>query len=232
MGGNGTKVAANKNARAALLLIDVVNDLQFPEGEQLLQQALPASLRIAALKKSAVERGVPVIYLNDNFGHWRSDLNAQVRHAQASPRGKQIIKDILPGEEDYFVLKPTHSGFHGTVLELLLKYLNVDRLILCGMATNICVLFTASDAYMRGYELWVPEDCVAANTKELSRNALQQMESVLKADTRSTDDRSLDEWRNQGVVNSDRLVHGGDAWSPEATFQPRQSNIPVQEISS
>jgi len=101
-----------------------------------------------------------------------------------------------------------HSGFYGTALELLLKHLNVRRLILCGMATNICVLFTASDAYMRGFELWTPANCVAANTRELSDNALHILRTVLKADTRSTTERDFDAWPNAGrnIAGNDNLL--------------------------
>jgi nicotinamidase-related amidase len=182
-------------AATALLLIDVINDLEFPDGGQLLRQALPMAKRIAQLKQHAVQFNVPVIYVNDNFGRWRSDFRAQVEHClDDGVRGRGVARLLPPGPEDYFVLKPMHSGFYGTVLELLLKHLHIRRLVLCGIATNICVLFTASDAYMRGYELWVPADCVAANTPELSHDSLDLMHSALKADVRTTRERTLVRW--------------------------------------
>ena len=91
---------------------------------------------------------------------------------------------MRPDEDDYFVLKPKHSGFFSTTLDILLDHLQVDTVILTGIAANICVLFTANDAYMRDFFLMVPEDCVASNTEEENRHALEQMRAVIKADTR------------------------------------------------
>jgi nicotinamidase-related amidase len=169
----------------ALLLIDVINDLEFPEGDQLLWHALPMAHRIADLKTRAKRQGIPVVYVNDNFGRWRSDFNAQVSHClKDGVRGQPVVELLQPDEEDYFVLKPKHSGFFSTTLDTLLEYLGVRAVILTGIAANICVLFTANDAYMRDLHLMVPSDCVASNTEEENRYALDQMRKVLKADTR------------------------------------------------
>ncbi len=176
----------------ALLLIDVINDLDFPEGDQLLRHALPMARQIAALKRRAREEGVPVIYVNDNFGRWRSDFNAQVEHClQDGVRGRPVVELLRPDEDDYFVLKPKHSGFFSTTLDTLLEYLGARAVVLAGMAAKICVLFTANDAYMRDLHLAVPSDCVASNTEEENRYALDQMRKVLKADTRPSTDLSF-----------------------------------------
>ena len=176
----------------ALLLIDVINDLEFPEGDQLLRHAVPMAHKIAALKRRAKQEGVPVIHVNDNFGRWRSDFNAQVKHClRDGVRGKPVVELLRPEEDDYFVLKPKHSGFFSTTLDTLLEYLGVKALVLTGMAANICVLFTANDAYMRDLHLAVPSDCVASNTEEENRYALDQMRKVLKADTRSSTELSF-----------------------------------------
>lgn len=168
----------------ALLLIDVINDLEFDEGRKLLKQALPMARAIARLKERAHAAGVPVIYVNDNFGRWQSDFRKQVRHClQDGVYGEPIARLLAPDEKDYFVLKPKHSGFFSTQLEILLEHLGTETLVLTGMAANICVLFTANDAYMRGYELIVPRDCVASNTKRENDHALAQIRGVLKADT-------------------------------------------------
>lgn len=168
----------------ALLLIDVINDLDFDEGEKLLKQALPMARAIARLKKRAHAAGVPAIYVNDNFGRWQSDFHKQVRHClDDDVRGEPIARLLAPEKQDYFVLKPKHSGFFSTQLEILLEHLEVKTVILAGMAANICVLFTANDAYMRGYKLIVPSDCVASNTKRENDHALAQMRAVLKAET-------------------------------------------------
>lgn len=174
---------------AALLLIDVINDLDFPEAEQLLVEALPMARQIAALKARAKHAGVPVIYANDNFGRWRSDFRAQVEHClQPQSRGREIARLLQPAEDDYFVLKPKQSGFFSTTLDLLLRYLQVRQVVLTGIAGNLCVLFTAHDAYLRDLHIVVPEDCVASNTADENRRALHQIRTVLKGDTRPSEE--------------------------------------------
>lgn len=169
-------------APAVLLLIDVINDLEFPEGGQLLRHAVPMARRLAALKQRARRARIPAIYVNDNFGRWRSDLSAQIRHClEDGVRGEPIVRLLTPEPDDYVVLKPKHSGFHSTTLDTLLTYLQARTLILTGVAGNICVLFTANDAYMRDYELVVPSDCVASNTPEENRQALRLMRHSLRA---------------------------------------------------
>jgi nicotinamidase-related amidase len=172
-------------AEVALLLIDVLNDLEFEEGEELLKHALPMAEKIAALKARAKEAGIPAIYVNDNFGKWQSDFTKLLKHClEDDVCGKPLVQLLKPDEDDYFVLKPKHSGFFSTTLDTLLEYLQARTLILTGLAGNICVLFTANDAYMRDFDLVVPSDCVASNRAEDNRHALELMKTVLKADTR------------------------------------------------
>lgn len=169
----------------ALLLVDVINPLDFAEANEFLHHALPAARKIAALKQRAMEVGVPVIYANDNFGRWRSNLAAVVnRCLEPGCKGKPLCEVLRPGAKDYFVLKPKHSAFYSTTLDLLLRTLKTRALIVCGFAANICVLFTANDAYMRDLRIIVPADCVASNTAEETEAALAQMAKVLKADVR------------------------------------------------
>jgi nicotinamidase-related amidase len=166
-----------------LLLVDVINPCDFPEADDFLQNALPAARNIAALKRRAIEAGVPVIYANDNFGRWRSDLAAVVeRCLKPGCKGRPLCEALRPSEKDYFVLKPKHSAFYSTTLDILLRALKTRSLVVCGFAANICVLFTANDAYMRDLRLIVPSDCVASNTNEENEAALAQMAKVLKAD--------------------------------------------------
>ncbi|HVW02794.1 MAG TPA: isochorismatase family cysteine hydrolase [Planctomycetaceae bacterium] len=178
-----------EHSPTALLLIDVINDLEFPEGGQLLQSAVPMARKIAALKSRVKQSGIPAIYVNDNFGRWRSDFHAQVDHCRNdSVRGRELAELLRPDEDDYFVLKPKHSGFFSTTLDTLLEYLRVRTLILTGIAGNNCVLFTANDAYMRDFELFVPSDCVASNSDDENRYALEQMQKTLKADIRPSNE--------------------------------------------
>ncbi|HEX8679302.1 MAG TPA: isochorismatase family cysteine hydrolase [Chthoniobacterales bacterium] len=176
----------------ALLLIDVINDLDFPEAEQMLPHAREMAQKLVALKKRAREAGVPCIYVNDNFGKWKSDFRRTVEHClREDSRGREIVETLRPDEDDYFVLKPKHSGFFSTTLETLLNYVGAKRLILGGIAGNFCVLFTANDAYMRDFELLIPEDCCVSNTPRENDEALALMRKFLKADTRPSDQIDL-----------------------------------------
>jgi nicotinamidase-related amidase len=177
--------SAPDKSEIALLLIDVINDLDFPEANQLLRYARPMARKLVRLKRRAKEAGVPVIYVNDNFGRWQSDFRRQVEHClRGDSRGHEIVQLLQPEEDDYFVLKPKHSGFFSTTLETLLRYLGSRRLIITGIAGNFCVLFTANDAYMRDYDLIIPSDCTASNSAQENREALALMRKFLKADTR------------------------------------------------
>ncbi len=171
----------------ALLLIDVLNDLEWDDAEQIEPFAREMSSQIAALKTRAKSAGVPVVYVNDNFGQWRSDLRALVQHLlEDGVRGEFLARELAPDANDYFVLKPKHSGFYGTTLSVLLEYLGAKTLILTGLAGNICVLFTANDAYMRDFRVIVPRDCLASNQADQNGYALNVMGHILKADTRES----------------------------------------------
>jgi len=165
----------------ALLLIDVINDLAFEGSAALVEQAEPMASRLAALKRRASAAGVPVIYINDNFGQWRSDFRQTVAHctSRSSP-GRRVSRRLRPTSRDYFVLKPKHSGFFDTTLDTLLDTLGIRRVILTGIAGNICVLFTANDAYMRELKLFAPADCIVSNTPAENDHALRQIQTVLK----------------------------------------------------
>jgi nicotinamidase-related amidase len=171
-------------ADSALLMIDVLNDLEFEGGERLLKAALPMARALARLKRRAREAGIPVVYVNDNFGKWRSDFRQQLDHClHDGVRGQPIVELLAPDENDYFVLKPKNSGFYHTTLPLLLEYLEVTTVILTGIATDNCVLYTAGDAYLRDLRVFVPEDCSAAIEADRHDAALEQMRITLKADT-------------------------------------------------
>ena len=133
------------------------------------------------LKRRATGAGVPCVYVNDNFGQWRSDFRQTVGHCMSrSSPGRRVSRRLRPTKKDYFVLKPKHSGFFDTTLDTLLETLRIRRVILTGIAGNICVLFTANDAYMRELRILAPSDCIVSNTAEENELALQQIGSVLK----------------------------------------------------
>jgi nicotinamidase-related amidase len=183
-----------KESTSALLLVDVINAFDFEGCEGLVAAAERAAPRIVALRERARAAGVPVIYVNDNFGQWRSDFRATVEACRRPDQpGHRVTDALVPGDGDYFVLKPRHSAFYCTALEVLLSRLKARRLVIVGFATNICVLFTANDAHMRGYQVVVPCDCTAANDETSARQALEQMVLVANAVTDDSSRISFDE---------------------------------------
>lgn len=177
--------------RAALLIIDMINRFDFAGAARLIPRAARAARAILSLRAAADAADAPVIYVNDNFGQWHSERSALVEHVG----DRLIVPEIAPRRGDYFIIKPQFSGFYATNLPVLLPKLGVTRLVLTGVATDICVLFTAGDAYMRDYALWVPEDAVAAETPERQEAALGIIGNQLGAETAATTQLSLDAWK-------------------------------------
>jgi len=174
---------APDQAETALVLIDVINDLNFDEGDKLLRHAIPMANALSKLKRRAKRAGIPSIYANDNFGRWRSDFPSLVKYCSGPKvRGRSVVTQLTPKKDDYFILKPKHSAFFQTNLDILLNYLGVSTLILTGMAADICVLFSANDAYMRDLRIIIPSDCVASEDPERNQQALSLMERVLKGE--------------------------------------------------
>jgi nicotinamidase-related amidase len=163
----------------ALILIDVINRFDFPDGKRLLKQALPIAPRLAKLKERCRRAKIPAIYVNDNFGQWRSDAKSLVASClEAECEGKPFVEQIRPDDEDYFVLKPMHSAFFQTPLEVLLRYLGATTLILTGIATNSCIVCTAHDAKMRDFNLYVPSDCCAARTRREHGQSIEHIKEM------------------------------------------------------
>jgi nicotinamidase-related amidase len=171
--------------RPALLIIDMINNFDFSHGPILAQKATRIASSIKNLKIQFNEKKLPVIFINDHYNLWQADLHKIIdlcRNKHSQP----IFEQLLPEENDLFLIKPKHSAFFGTALNTLLHQLKVNTLILTGIAGNICVLFTANDAYMREYELLVPNNCIASADDKDNQYALTMMENVLKAKIQSS----------------------------------------------
>ncbi len=187
-GPRGRPAAPSGGAHTALLLVDFINALDFSHGEALRPAAEAAAARTAALKQRLKMAKVPAIYANDNFGRWRSDFTHLVEDCAApGSRGRELARLLQPDSDDLSVLKPRHSAFYGTPLEFLLAELDVGRLVIVGLVTEMCVLFTAHDAYLRKFEMWIPEDCVASAHPSTHARTLDHLRDVLGADTRRSD---------------------------------------------
>jgi nicotinamidase-related amidase len=167
-----------------LLLVDVINGLDFPDNSALLKAAPILGSNIAALKKRCKEVRIPVIYVNDNRDKWRSDFSAVLTHCrQAAAPAQSLVEKLLPDAADYVVLKPKHSAFYATPLDTLLAYLNAHTVILTGLTTSACILMTAGEIYVRDLKLYVPSDCVAALRRKDHQDALDIMRKSFEADT-------------------------------------------------
>jgi nicotinamidase-related amidase len=164
----------------ALLLIDVITTFQFPDGDATLQHALVIRNALVKLKMRARQANIPVLYINDNFGDWRSEKEVLMGRCLEA-KGREFVRPLLPDGEDYFVLKPMHSAFYMTPLEVLLQHLQVETLILTGLTSNSCITVTAHDANMREFEIYVPPDCSCARNSEEHIQALGQLEAMAGA---------------------------------------------------
>jgi len=168
-------------AKAVLLLVDFMNPLDFVGADKLAPKAVAAAKKALALKRRCRDARIPVIYANDNFGRWQSQFAEVVRScAERGGPSAQLAALLAPEDGDLSILKPRHSAFYGTPLEFLLEALGAECLILTGVAADSCVLFTACDAFMRQYPVWVPPDCVASETDAATRRALTQIEATAK----------------------------------------------------
>jgi len=185
MGKRGTKSRSHvekHHAGDALIIIDVINDLEFPGGQNVLPWALKLVSPLATFRGKARRAGMPVIYVNDHFGHWRSEFAEVYRYCtRTGARGGEVARRLKPGKRDYSILKPRHSAFYATSLVPLLEDLGVRRLVLSGIATNLCVLFTAHDAHMHRYPMVVLSDCCAAESDADHDIALEQLERFCDA---------------------------------------------------
>jgi nicotinamidase-related amidase len=197
------EIQAPAPGATALVIIDMINELDFDEAPALKAHAEPAAAVIERLRTAADALGAPVVYVNDNFGQWHSERSKLVEHClRPDCIGRDLVRRLEPRPDDYFVIKPQVSGFYATNLPVLLPKLGVSRLVLTGIAADICVLFTAADAHMRDYELWIPSDAVASAEPDHAAWALNLMGRNFSAETRSTEDLSLKAWVEAGAKRS------------------------------
>lgn len=167
----------------ALLLIDVLTTFHFPDGDAILQGALGMRDALVKLKARARALRIPVLYVNDNFGDWRSEKEVLMGRCLEA-KGAEFVRPLLPDSEDYFVLKPLHSAFYMTPLEVLLRHLQLETLILTGLTSNSCITVTAHDANMRGFDIYIPPDCSCARNPEEHTQSLAQLEAMAGANLR------------------------------------------------
>ncbi len=179
--GWGLEPSLLRKSRRVLVLVDFINPLHFPGAEKLVPRALKAARATAKLKERLARSRVPAIYANDHYGTWHAEFSDVLKACLAleGPRG-EIARILAPSPQDLTILKPRHSAFFATPLDLLLRQLEAEELVIAGLATDMCVQLTTVEAYMHGYSAWVPADCTAAESEEAERYALRHMASVMK----------------------------------------------------
>lgn len=194
---------ATQRASSALLILDMINTFDFPDGLALARSARRIAKPIALLRQKWRRAGQPVIYANDNFGQWRSDFQAVFALcSHEGARGRDVAHALQPYPVDYFILKPRHSAFFATPLAMLLDVLQVRRLVLTGVATESCVLCTALDAHMRDYVVDVVSDATASTGAVRHRRGLDALREVPEV-------RLLTRTRARPVAHAHRGEHDG-----------------------
>ena len=169
----------SRKPHSALIIIDMINALDFPEGPRLLRQAIPVASRIARLKRRLKGAGIPAIYVNDNFTHWLEDFDELVALcSQDDALGAPLARALPPERDDYSILKPQQSIFYNTPLEVMLRQLGAGTVVLTGIAGDACVLASAFDARMRDLDVVVPQDCIASITAQRNRNAVAVLKTM------------------------------------------------------
>jgi nicotinamidase-related amidase len=173
--------------RLAILVLDVITDFRFPGGAVVRKAFAKRAPALARLLARARRAGVPVIYVNDDPGPWRSDAPGLLRRCAArSPAVAGLIRQLEPLPQDLVILKPRHSGFYATPLQPLLESLRVDTLVLTGLSTESCVWITACDAHTRGFGLIVPMDTMAGLSERAVTASLTGLRTTLAARTPAT----------------------------------------------
>jgi len=170
----------------ALIIGDMLND--FVTGAlkcERAQRIIPNIKKLADVCRSS---GIPVIYLNDRHLKVDKELHLWGEHAMVGTKGAEVIPELMVEDGDYVVHKRRYSGFFATALDLLLRELHIDEIIVTGLLTNLCVLHTAADAYFRGYNTIIAEDGVEALTQEDQEGALEYMKKFYEARVLKTDE--------------------------------------------
>lgn len=172
-----------KNDASVLLIIDMINDFGFTDGDTLAAEAEKVAGRIAEARAWFNRRSLPVVFVNDNFDRWNASFSELAAWAgREGSRGRAIVERLRPAPEDYFILKPKHSAFYETALPSLLQKLGARRLVITGIAGDSCVLSSAMDAHIRDFDVWVPADASASLTAERNDRAMQFMAESLGCD--------------------------------------------------
>lgn len=168
-------------ANTALLVIDMLNDflldgapLQVPGGKDV----IPC---IREQIDKARQNGLPILYPCDAHAQDDPEFKIWPPHAVKGTKGAEIVDELKPASSDIYIPKTKYNSFYRTDLEQRLESLRVEKLIVTGVVTEICILYTSADAIMRGYEVEVPDGCTKSLNEEDGRFALRQIREILQS---------------------------------------------------
>jgi len=164
----------------ALLLVDVMNDFRHEDGDALLESFRERHGALVDALERARAEDVPIVYANDNHGIWDGDVRRLVQEAIEGEAG-ELVETIAPQEGDRFVIKPRYSAFDHTPLVLVLRELGIDRILLAGAATEMCVIQTAIDAKEEGFKVSILADACATTDPRIEELALEYAEAIVGA---------------------------------------------------
>ncbi|HEY7198433.1 MAG TPA: isochorismatase family cysteine hydrolase [Gaiellaceae bacterium] len=174
--------------RDALLLVDVLNDFLHEDGEALLASFRERHDTLRRAIRRAHEAGVPVAYANDPLGVWDGDVNRLVRRAVEEGKGGDLVAAVAPEDGDLFVVKPRYSAFDSTPLEVVLRGLEVERILVAGSAAEMCVVQTAIDAREVGFKVSILAEACSSVDPRMERLALEYAEAVVGAPIQGVDE--------------------------------------------
>ncbi|MFJ4834451.1 cysteine hydrolase family protein [Streptomyces sp. NPDC088747] len=173
--------------RTALIVIDMINTYGHDDADLLVPSVAKTIPALSRLLERARSAEAPVIYVNDNFGEWRSHHGELLDQALAGPHA-DLVEPVRPDDKSLFVVKVRHSIFYETPLTYLLAQQDIGHVVLCGQVTEQCVLYSALDAHIRHLRVTIPEDAVAHIHADLADAALRMMRRNMDADIRPADE--------------------------------------------
>ena len=178
---SGDTALSSTAVRDALLLVDVIQDFRHEDGERLLESFRARQPALVAAIERARADDLPIVYANDNHGVWDGDSRSLVRRAVEDGRAPELVEPVAPREGDRFVVKPRYSAFDHTPLELVLRELEIERVLLAGTATEMCVIQTAIDAKEEGFKVTILADACATTDERMEQLALEYAEQIVGA---------------------------------------------------
>jgi nicotinamidase-related amidase len=177
--------------KTAVIIADMLNSYDHEDAEPLVESVREQLPGIVDLRDRAQASDALLVFVNDNHNAWDAGREELIEQALAGEH-PELVEPIAPRDPMPFIAKGRHSAFYQTALEHLLRSEDVQQVVLAGQVTEQCVLYTALDAYLRGFDMAVPPDAVAHIDAELAQAALKMMESNMHAELIAVADLKLD----------------------------------------